>query len=76
VTELDGDRDGVVDSKDCAPLDAAIHPGAADLPDLALVDSDCDGIDGQEAKAVLPRSAATTPTRARRRSRSARSEPP
>ena len=29
------------------------QPGATDLPDLAFVDSDCDGIDGREAKAVF-----------------------
>ena len=46
-------RDGTLDSKDCAPGDPAIHPGAADLPDLAFVDSDCDGIDGGETKAVF-----------------------
>ena len=53
LVDLDSDGDGTLDSKDCAPKDPAIHPGAADLPDLAFVDSDCDGIDGQEAKAIF-----------------------
>ena len=33
--------------------DAAISPGAADLPDLAFVDSNCDGIDGTEKEGDL-----------------------
>ncbi len=53
TTAADSDGDGTVDAQDCAPRDATIHPGAADLPDLAFVDSDCDGIDGQETKAVF-----------------------
>ena len=50
---MDADRDGTPDAKDCAPHDAAIHPGAPDLPDLGFVDSNCDGIDGTEADAVF-----------------------
>jgi Protein of unknown function (DUF1565) len=53
AASLDSDGDGTPDAQDCAPLDPTIHPGAADPPDLAFVDSDCDGIDGQEAKAVF-----------------------
>jgi hypothetical protein len=49
----DRDGDGFPDSQDCAPLDRAINPGAADLPDLGFVDSNCDGIDGREAAAVF-----------------------
>ena len=49
----DSDGDGTPDTKDCAPHDASIHPGAADLPDLSFVDSNCDGIDGTETDAVF-----------------------
>jgi hypothetical protein len=49
----DSDRDGTRDGKDCAPKDAAIHPGALDLPDLGFVDSNCDGIDGDEQDAIF-----------------------
>src|SRR5262245_30422496 len=47
-TVLDKDGDGVADDKDCAPNDKTIRPGAPDRPDLAFVDSNCDGIDGDE----------------------------
>ena len=50
---LDRDGDGFPDSQDCGPLDRMINPGAADVPDLAFVDSNCDGIDGREANAVF-----------------------
>jgi hypothetical protein len=53
ATPLDSDRDGTPDGEDCAPRDASIHPGAADLPDLAFVDSNCDGIDGTERDAIF-----------------------
>jgi hypothetical protein len=49
----DSDGDGTPDPSDCAPRDAAIHPGVADPPDLSFVDSNCDGIDGTEADAVF-----------------------
>ena len=49
----DRDGDGVPDAQDCGPADPAIKPGAADAPDLAFVDSNCDGIDGTETKAVF-----------------------
>ena len=49
--DLDGD--GTLDAQDCAPKDAAIRPGAPDSPDLAFVDSNCDGIDGTEKDAVF-----------------------
>ena len=52
-TPLDGDGDGTLDAQDCAPRDAAVHPGAADLPDLGFVDSNCDGIDGTEKDAIF-----------------------
>ena len=51
--QLDTDGDKYPDAQDCAPTDPAINPGAADLPDLSFVDSNCDGIDGTEAKAVF-----------------------
>ncbi len=49
----DSDGDGVPDTQDCGPNDAAIRPGVADVPDLAFVDSNCDGIDGDEQKAIF-----------------------
>jgi len=52
-TALDADGDGYVDGKDCAPRDAKIHTGAADVPDLGFVDSNCDGIDGTEEDAIF-----------------------
>jgi hypothetical protein len=52
-TSLDADGDGYVDAKDCAPRNAGIHPGAADVPDLAFVDSNCDGIDGTETDSIF-----------------------
>jgi hypothetical protein len=49
----DSDGDGYDDQHDCAPTNAAIHPGAPDLPDLSFVDSNCDGIDGTIGDAVF-----------------------
>jgi hypothetical protein len=51
--QLDTDGDKYPDAQDCAPADPAINPAAADLPDLSFVDSNCDGIDGTEAKAIF-----------------------
>lgn len=48
--DVDGDGFGI---DDCAPLDPSVHPGARDLPDLAFVDVDCDGIDGSASAAVF-----------------------
>jgi hypothetical protein len=36
-------------------FDVADSPGAADAPDTAFVDSNCDGIDGDAAHAVFAR---------------------
>ena len=49
----DTDGDGTPNAEDCAPQNAAIHPGATDLPDLGFVDSNCDGIDGTERDATF-----------------------
>lgn len=49
----DSDGDGIADAQDCAPQNSSVHPGAADLPDLAFVDSNCDGIDGTEQDAIF-----------------------
>ncbi len=49
----DADGDGTPDEDDCAPTNAAIHPGAADTPELGFVDSNCDGIDGTEKDAIF-----------------------
>ena len=54
VTPLvDFDEDGFDSTIDCNDADSSVHPGASDLPDDALVDSNCDGIDGDEADAVF-----------------------
>ena len=49
----DRDRDGSPNSRDCAPDDPAIRPGATDKPDLGFVDGNCDGIDGDKARAIF-----------------------
>jgi hypothetical protein len=49
----DRDGDGAPNGEDCAPADPAIRPGAPDLPDLAFVDSNCDGIDGTAKDAIF-----------------------
>jgi hypothetical protein len=49
--DLDGDLTGGV--ADCAPLDPSVHPAAADRPDLAFTDTNCDGLDGDAANAVF-----------------------
>ena len=48
----DHDGDGAI-AGDCRPLDPAVHPGAADTPDLVFEDTNCDGIDGDLTKAVF-----------------------
>ena len=53
VTSVDSDGDGFRDGVDCAPHDPSVHPGASDVPDVGLVDSNCDGIDGDRADAVF-----------------------
>ena len=54
VTPLvDFDEDGFDSTIDCDDTDDAVHPGAADLPDDLFADSNCDGIDGDEADAVF-----------------------
>ncbi len=65
-----GDRDGVIECEpraglvdngdDCDDGDDAIHPDAADAPDLDFVDSNCDGVDGdrEELLFVVPGSSA------------------
>jgi hypothetical protein len=52
-SSADSDHDGFPDSVDCAPHDGSVNPGERDLPDLGFVDSDCDGIDGDAARAVF-----------------------
>lgn len=49
---LDSDLDGYAKG-DCAPTDSSIGPAAADRPDLAFIDSNCDGIDGDSASAIF-----------------------
>ena len=48
----DFDNDGYV-ADDCSAFDPTVHPGAADLPDLAFADTDCDEIDGDADSAVF-----------------------
>lgn len=49
----DYDHDGVTPPADCDDYDAFVHPGQADKPDLSFEDTNCDGIDGDAAKAVF-----------------------
>jgi hypothetical protein len=49
----DRDGDGTPDGADCAPDDRNVHPGAADEPDLAFLDSNCDAVDGTTTKAIF-----------------------
>jgi hypothetical protein len=51
--DLDPDRDGYTAPLDCKPSDPGTHPGAEDAPDFGFADTNCDGIDGTEAKAVF-----------------------
>ena len=43
----------VANALDCDDSNPAIHPGVADDPDAGFVDSNCDGIDGDIAKAIF-----------------------
>jgi hypothetical protein len=49
----DSDHDGYPNGVDCAPHDASVHPGATNRPDLGFADTNCDGIDGEAARAVF-----------------------
>jgi hypothetical protein len=51
--DKDPDRDGYAAPADCAPNDAAVHPGAADKPDVSFADTNCDGIDGNELMSIF-----------------------
>src|SRR4051812_2311616 len=52
--DYDGDGPKTTPGKaDCAPLDPNVHPGALDKPDLSFADTNCDGIDGDKAKAIF-----------------------
>ncbi|MDO8631798.1 MAG: putative metal-binding motif-containing protein, partial [Phycisphaerales bacterium] len=43
----------VGDHTDCDDSDTLVFPGAADEPDSGFIDSNCDGIDGDESRAVF-----------------------
>ena len=50
----DVDGDGYSPNQgDCVDTDKNVHPGAVDLPDAGYVDSNCDGTDGDTAKAIF-----------------------
>lgn len=51
--DTDPDKDGYAAPADCRPNDPTIHPGANDRPDVSFVDTNCDGLDGDEANAVF-----------------------
>lgn len=54
LLDCDADGDGYSPGQgDCDDADPAIHPGAQDDPDLAFVDSNCDGIDGDESRSIF-----------------------
>ena len=42
---------------DCDDTDASVHPGAVDVPDADFRDQNCDGIDGDIARAAFVASA-------------------
>ena len=50
ATDFDGD--GVGDG-DCQPYNPLVAPGKPDIPNLQFEDTNCDGIDGDESKAVF-----------------------
>ncbi len=52
LAALDYDGDGAVDD-DCKPYDSAVAPGKPDRPDLLFEDTNCDGVDGDESKAIF-----------------------
>jgi hypothetical protein len=43
----------VANATDCNDGDVAVHPGATDLPDAQFKDDNCDGIDGDIARAAF-----------------------
>src|SRR5262245_2933286 len=49
----DEDADGYQAPLDCNDFDPTIHPGAADEPDDAFLDTNCDGIDGDASRALF-----------------------
>jgi hypothetical protein len=51
--DQDPDHDGYAAPADCKPDDPAVHPGAADRPDVSFRDSNCDGLDGDAANSVF-----------------------
>jgi hypothetical protein len=52
--DLDCDDEGEASvTEDCDDSDGSIFPGAADVPDMGFVDSNCDSIDGDIALAVF-----------------------
>jgi hypothetical protein len=51
--DTDPDKDGYAAPGDCKPDDPTIHPGATDKPDLAFIDTNCDGIDGDEKTSIF-----------------------
>src|SRR3954470_5431847 len=54
ASDYDGDGYSTTGSPaDCSDLDPNIHPGAIDKPDLGFRDLNCDGIDGDAAKAIF-----------------------
>ena len=52
VCDTDDDNDGVIDSEDCAPLNAAIYPGATDI--CNDIDDDCDELIDEDCPDALP----------------------
>jgi hypothetical protein len=50
--DADGDNDGVADGSDCQPYNAAVYPGALEIPDG--IDNNCNGSVDEGTELVPP----------------------
>ncbi|MBF0107154.1 MAG: thrombospondin type 3 repeat-containing protein, partial [Deltaproteobacteria bacterium] len=64
VAQTDSDGDGFGDVCDCGPTDLSINQLSPDLPDPQVIDSNCDGIDGNRYQAVFVSASGTAPATA------------
>lgn len=61
ITQADSDGDGFGTACDCDDSDVAINQLAEDYPDPRIIDSNCDGIDGDRYESVFVSVAGTVP---------------